>query len=306
MSEPKETRRQAGQAEPADVQPTIARREVTNRILKAFHLRADKSLGQNFLVEESVVARIAAAAELTPADKVLEIGPGIGTLTQALARTGAQVTSVELDQRLLPVLAETVGCYANVRIVHGDILKTDIPALLGGDSFKVAANLPYYITTPIIMHLLEQGLPLERLVVMVQKEVAERMTAAPGSRAYGAISVAMQYYTEPRLAFVVKAGSFLPAPKVDSAVLVCRRHTAPPVAVPDEKVFFRVVAAAFSVRRKMLTNSLRHMGGLSGDQVKAWLAAAGIDGTRRAETLSLEEFAALARAFGPIGAAREP
>ena len=143
-----------------DVQPVIARREVTNRILKAFHLRADKNLGQNFLVEESVVSRIAAAAELTPQDKVLEIGPGIGTLTQALARTGAQVTCVELDKRLLPVLAETVGSYENVRIVQGDILKTDIPALMGGGPFKVAANLPYYITTPIIMSLLERRLPL--------------------------------------------------------------------------------------------------------------------------------------------------
>ena len=280
-----------------DVQPVIARREVTNRILKAFHLRADKNLGQNFLVEESVVNRIAAAAELTPQDKVLEIGPGIGTLTQALARTGAQVTSVELDKRLLPVLAETVGCYENVRIVQGDILKTDIPALMGDGPFKVAANLPYYITTPIIMNLLERKLPLERLVVMVQKEVAERMTAPPGGREYGAISVAMQYYTEPQTAFLVKAGSFLPPPKVDSAVLVCRRRMEPPVDVPDEKTFFRIVAAAFSVRRKMLTNSLKHMGGLSGDDVRAWLAAAGIDGTRRAETLSLEEFAALARAY---------
>ena len=280
-----------------DVQPVIARREVTNRILKAFHLRADKNLGHNFLVEESVVNRIAAAAELTPQDKVLEIGPGIGTLTQALARTGAQVTSVELDKRLLPVLAETVGCYENVRIVQGDILKTDIPALMGDGPFKVAANLPYYITTPIIMNLLERKLPLERLVVMVQKEVAERMTAPPGGREYGAISVAMQYYTEPQTAFLVKAGSFLPPPKVDSAVLVCRRRMEPPVDVPDEKTFFRIVAAAFSVRRKMLTNSLKHMGGLSGDDVRAWLAAAGIDGTRRAETLSLEEFAALARAY---------
>lgn len=233
-----------------DVQPVIARREVTNRILKAFHLRADKNLGQNFLVEESVVNRIAAAAELTPQDKVLEIGPGIGTLTQALARTGAQVTSVELDKRLLPVLAETVGCYENVRIVQGDILKTDIPALMGDGPFKVAANLPYYITTPIIMNLLERKLPLERLVVMVQKEVAERMTAPPGGREYGAISVAMQYYTEPQTAFLVKAGSFLPPPKVDSAVLVCRRRMEPPVDVPDEKTFFRIVAAAFPYAAK--------------------------------------------------------
>ena len=147
------------------------------------------------------------------------------------------------------------------------------------------------------MYLLEQKLPLERLVVMVQKEVAERMIAKPGGRDYGAISVAMQYYTEPKIAFIVKAGSFLPAPKVDSAVLVCKRRTIPPVDVPDEKIFFKVVAAAFSVRRKMLTNSLKNMGGLTGEQVKAWLDRADIDGTRRAETLSLEEFAALARTW---------
>ena len=304
-----------------DIQPIIARREVTARILQAFHLKADKNLGQNFLVEESVVNRIAKAAELTPEDTVLEIGPGIGTLTQALAMTGASVVSVELDKRLIPVLQETVGAYKNVRIVQGDILKVNIPEIIAevkadrktadaagevaeaeseikqSDTFKVCANLPYYITTPIIMYLLEQKLPLERLVVMVQKEVAERMTAGPGGREYGAISVAMQYYTEPKIAFIVKAGSFLPAPKVDSAVLVCKRRSTPPVEVPDEKTFFKVVAAAFSVRRKMLNNSLKNMGGLNGEQVKAWLDRAGIDGRRRAETLSLEEFAMLARTW---------
>lgn len=304
-----------------DIQPIIARREVTARILQAFHLKADKNLGQNFLVEESVVNRIAKAAELTPEDTVLEIGPGIGTLTQALAMTGASVLSVELDKRLIPVLQETVGAYKNVRIVQGDILKVNIPEIIAevkadqktagatgkvaeaesemkqSDTFKVCANLPYYITTPIIMYLLEQKLPLERLVVMVQKEVAERMTAGPGGREYGAISVAMQYYTEPKIAFIVKAGSFLPAPKVDSAVLVCKRRSTPPVEVPDEKTFFKVVAAAFSVRRKMLNNSLKNMGGLNGEQVKAWLDRAGIDGKRRAETLSLEEFAMLARTW---------
>ena len=304
-----------------DIQPIIARREVTARILQAFHLKADKNLGQNFLVEESVVNRIAKAAELTPEDTVLEIGPGIGTLTQALAMTGASVVSVELDKRLIPVLQETVGAYKNVRIVQGDILKVNIPEIIAevkadrktadaagevaeaesemkqSDTFKVCANLPYYITTPIIMYLLEQKLPLERLVVMVQKEVAERMTAGPGGREYGAISVAMQYYTEPKIAFIVKAGSFLPAPKVDSAVLVCKKRSTPPVEVPDEKTFFKVVAAAFSVRRKMLNNSLKNMGGLTGEQVKAWLDRAGIDGKRRAETLSLEEFAMLARTW---------
>lgn len=278
------------------IQPIIARREVTARILQAFHLKADKNLGQNFLVEESVVERIAQAAELKAGDTVLEIGPGIGTLTQALALTGAQVISVELDKRLLPVLQETVGVYENVRIVQGDILKVDIPAIVGVSGFKVCANLPYYITTPILMQLLERKLPLERLVVMVQKEVAERMTAAPGGREYGAISVAMQYYTEPRIAFIVKAGSFLPAPKVDSAVLVCKRRERPPVAV-EEKIFFKVVAAAFSVRRKMLSNSLKNMGGLSGGNVQSWLERAGIDGKRRAETLTLEEFARLSNTF---------
>ena len=281
-----------------DIQPIIARREVTTRILQAFHLKADKNLGQNFLVEESVVNRIAKAAELTPEDTVLEIGPGIGTLTQALAMTGASVVSVELDKRLLPVLQETVGAYKNVRVVQGDILKINIlETVQGATPFKVCANLPYYITTPIIMNLLEQKLPLERLVVMVQKEVAERMTASPGGRDYGAISVAMQYYTEPKIAFIVKAGSFLPAPKVDSAVLVCKKRSTPPVDVPDEKTFFKVVAAAFSVRRKMLTNSLKNMGGQTTEQVKAWLDRAGIDGKRRAETLSLEEFASLARTW---------
>jgi 16S rRNA (adenine1518-N6/adenine1519-N6)-dimethyltransferase len=279
------------------IQPIIARREVTTRILQAFHLKADKNLGQNFLVEESVVNRIAKAAELTPEDTVLEIGPGIGTLTQALAMTGASVVSVELDKRLIPVLQETIGAYENVRVVQGDILKINILETVQAEPFKVCANLPYYITTPIIMNLLEQKLPIERLVVMVQKEVAERMTASPGGREYGAISVAMQYYTEPKIAFIVKAGSFLPAPKVDSAVLVCKKRSTPPVDVPDEKVFFKVVAAAFSVRRKMLTNSLKNMGGLTGEQVKAWLDRAGIDGTRRAETLSLEEFACLARTW---------
>ena len=279
------------------VQPIIARREVTMHILQAFHLKADKNLGQNFLVEESVVSRIAKAAELTPEDTVLEIGPGIGTLTQALAMTGASVVSVELDKRLIPVLQETVGAYENVRVVQGDILKINILETVQAEPFKVCANLPYYITTPIIMNLLEQKLPIERLVVMVQKEVAERMTASPGGRDYGAISVAMQYYTEPKIAFIVKAGSFLPAPKVDSAVLVCKKRSKPPVDVPDEKVFFKVVAAAFSVRRKMLTNSLKNMGGLTGEEVKAWLDRAGIDGKRRAETLSLEEFASLARTW---------
>lgn len=283
------------QPEPGELQ-MIANRRVTSYILHAFNLRAHKNMGQNFLVDETAVQKIAAAAELTPADTVLEIGPGIGTLTEALALTGARVIAVELDKRLIEVLAKTLAAYKNVQVVQGDILKLDIGELVGHKPFKVAANLPYYITTPIIFSLLEQKLPLERLVVMVQKEVAQRVVAPPGSRQYGVLSVSMQYYTEPRLAFMVPSGSFLPAPKVDSAVLVCKRRLEPPVQVQDEKRFFKVVEAAFSMRRKMLSNSLQNAG-LTGPETAAWLTAAAIDGKRRAETLSLAEFAALANTF---------
>ena len=279
--------------------PVIATPEVTNHILRRFKLRADKKLGQNFLIDETVVRRIVEAAELTADDKVLEVGPGIGTLTQGLAESGAQVTAVELDKRLLPVLDSTLEGYDNVRIVNGDILKVDIMQEVGAEGFKVCANLPYYITTPIIFALLEKRLPMERLVAMVQKEVAERMAAQPGGRDYGALSVAIQYYTEPEIAFIVPPSSFIPAPSVDSAVIVCKRRQKPPVEVCDEALFFRVVKAAFSLRRKMLSNALKNMG-ISSQQCAQWLELAGIDGKRRGETLSLENFAALTNTFDKI------
>lgn len=272
--------------------PKIATPNVTKYILNRFKLTANKKLGQNFLIDPDVVQHIVEVAELTDHDQVLEIGPGIGTLTQGLAESGADVVAVELDQRLLPVLATTLKDYSNVKVVHGDILKTNIMEQVQ-PGFKCCANLPYYITTPIIFALLEQKLPLERMVVMIQKEVAERMTAEPGGKEYGALSVAMQYYTEPRIAFKVSASSFFPAPNVESAVLVCKKRTTPPVKLKSEDIFFRVVKAAFSLRRKMLNNSLKNMG-LTAEQVKAWLTRAGIDGQRRAETLSLQEFANLA------------
>lgn len=280
-------------------QPIIARREVTTHILKTFNLRADKRLGQNFLVDEEIVNKIAAAAELSEADTVLEVGPGIGTLTQALALTGAKVVAVELDRRLLPVLEKTLAGYDNVEIINEDILKLDIKKAVPQDNFKVVANLPYYITTPIIFNLLEQKLPMERLVVMVQKEVAERIAARPGGKDYGALSVAIQYYTEPEIAFAVPSSAFIPQPSVDSAVIVCKRRSTPAVDVVDEKLFFRVVKAAFSVRRKMLSNALKNMG-ITGEQVNSWLELAGIDGKRRGETLSLEEFASLTNTFAKI------
>lgn len=276
--------------------PIIASPQVTNHILHRFKLRADKKLGQNFLIDENIVRNIVAAAELSDKDTVLEVGPGIGTLTQGLAESGASVVAVELDKRLLPVLDTTLEGYDNVRIVNGDILQADIMQTVGVDEFKVCANLPYYITTPIIFALLEKRLPMERLVAMVQKEVAERMAAKPGGKDYGALSVAIQYYTEPEIAFIVPPSSFIPAPSVDSAVIVCKRREKPPVEVCDEALFFRVVKAAFSLRRKMLNNSLKNMG-IKGEQVAKWLELAGVDGKRRAETLSLEDFAALTNTF---------
>lgn len=279
--------------------PIIASPQVTNHILHRFKLRADKKLGQNFLIDESVVRRIVEAAELTPEDTVLEVGPGIGTLTQGLAESGASVVAVELDKRLLPVLDVTLEGYDNVRIVNGDILQVDIMEQVQKPGFKCCANLPYYITTPIIFAILEKRLPMERLVVMVQKEVAERMAAKPGSKDYGALSVAIQYFTEPEIAFIVPPSSFIPAPSVDSAVIVCKRRSTPPVEVCDENLFFRVVKVAFSLRRKMLSNSLKNMG-IKGEQVTKWLELAGVDGKRRAETLSLEDFAALTNTFAQV------
>lgn len=276
--------------------PIIASPQVTNHILHRFKLRADKKLGQNFLIDENIVRNIVEAAQLSPEDTVLEVGPGIGTLTQGLAESGASVVAVELDKRLLPVLDTTLAGYDNVRIVNGDILHVDIMSIVGAKQFKVCANLPYYITTPIIFALLEKRLPMECLVAMVQKEVAERMAAKPGGKDYGALSVAIQYYTEPEIAFLVPPSSFIPAPAVDSAVIVCRRRQEPPVRVCDEELFFRVVKAAFSLRRKMLSNSLKSMG-ITSEQCTKWLSLAGIDGKRRAETLNLDDFAALTNSF---------
>lgn len=282
--------------------PVIADPKVTRHILNAFHLRASKRLGQNFLVDAGVVRGIVEAAELSPADTVLEIGPGIGTLTQGLAETGARIVAVELDKKLPEVLAETLKGYDNVTIVPGDILKLSIPEILGrkeDECFKVAANLPYYITTPIIMTLLEQRLPIERLVAMVQKEVAVRMTARPGSKDYGALSVAVQYFTEPRMVMDVPPRSFMPAPEVTSTVIACRVRETPAAAPADEKLFFRLIRAAFGQRRKTLLNALTGAGITKG-MSRAGLAAAGIAENMRGEQLSLADFARLSDAVGDL------
>lgn len=278
------------------IESIIASPEVVHYVCKRFGIKMSKKLGQNFLIRRSVVDEIVHAADLSEGEPVLEVGPGIGTLTQGLAQSGADVTAVELDQRLLEVLSHTLESYDNVHIVHGDVLKVNIPELMNHKPFKVVANLPYYITTPIIMGLLESKLPMERLVVMVQKEVAERMVAEPGSKAYGALSVAVQYYTVPDIVLDVPPKAFLPAPEVTSAVIRCVLRDKPPVEVHSEKLFFRVVKAGFAQRRKTFSNTMKTTG-LSKDMIDQILAKASIDGSRRGETFSLQEFADLANAW---------
>lgn len=278
------------------IKPRIAQKEVTLHIVKTFGIHMAKKLGQNFLIDGNVVDGIVAAAQVKAGDTVLEVGPGIGTLTQGLAEAGAEVTAVELDRRLLDVLAKTLEGYDNVKVIHGDILKIDISREINKEKYKLVANLPYYITTPIIMKFLEERLPVELLVTMVQKEVAQRMVAKPGGKDYGALSVAVQYYTEPEIMFIVPPKAFIPAPAVESAVIRCTVRTVPPVQVASEKMFFRVVKAAFAQRRKTLANGLK-ANGLDKAAVEKVLAQAGIDGTRRGEQLSLDEFAAIANAW---------
>lgn len=281
------------------LESVIASPEVVHYICKRFDIKMSKKLGQNFLIKRGIVDEIVHAAELTPGEPVLEVGPGIGTLTQGLAQSGADVTAIELDRRLLEILDTTLASYDNVRIVHGDVLKLDVPTIMNHKPFKVVANLPYYITTPIIMSLLESKLPIERLVVMVQKEVALRMVAKPGTKDYGALSVAVQYYTEPDIVLDVPPKSFLPAPAVTSSVIRCVLRDKPPVDVIDEKLFFRVVKAGFAQRRKTFANTMKTTG-LSKDRIEELLAKANIDGQRRGETFTLQEFADVANAWAAL------
>ena len=281
------------------LESVIASPEDVHYICKRFDIKMSKKLGQNFLIKRGIVDEIVHAAELTVGEPVLEVGPGIGTLTQGLAQSGADVTAIELDRRLLEVLDTTLASYDNVRIIHGDVLKLDVPMIMNHKPFKVVANLPYYITTPIIMSLLESKLPIERLVVMVQKEVALRMIAKPGTKDYGALSVAVQYYTEPDIVLDVPPKSFLPAPAVTSSVIRCVLRDKPPVDVIDEKLFFRVVKAGFAQRRKTFSNTMKTTG-LTRDRIEELLAKANIDGQRRGETFTLQEFADVANAWAAL------
>ena len=271
--------------------PKIADISATRHILKTFDLRASKKLGQNFLTDSSVVQKIVDAAEISTGDEVLEIGPGIGTLTQGLLEAGAKVTAVEIDKKLPAVLEKTLEGYENFKLVQGDILKVDIEKIMP-PNFKVVANLPYYITTQILLTLLEKKLPVTKIVTMVQKEVAERMTAAPNSKIYGAMTVAVQFRADVKIAFEVPPSAFLPRPEVTSAVVVCDVRESP-FKVADEEFFIKVVRAAFGQRRKTLVNSLLGAGFLR-EKILAALEVANILPERRAETLSIEDFVNLA------------
>lgn len=271
--------------------------QVTIEIIKKYDFAFQKRFGQNFLIDGRVIDKIIAAANITKEDTVLEIGPGIGTMTQYLAEAAGQVIAVEIDKNLLPIYEETLADYDNVTIINNDILKVDIHELLKGkaDKVKVVANLPYYITTPIIMGLFENHIPAESITVMVQKEVADRMQSGPGSKDYGALSLAVQYYAEPYIVANVPPNCFMPRPNVGSAVIRLTSWEKPPVTVKDEKLMFKLIRASFNQRRKTLQNGINNSPDLSftKEQVVSALREMGLSETVRGEALTLEQFAKL-------------
>ncbi len=271
----------------------------TIEILQKYQFRFQKKYGQNFLIDTNILEKIVEEARIEKDDCVIEIGPGIGTMTQYLAGQAAQVIAIEIDSMLIPILQETLADYKNVTIINEDILKVDIQQIVEernqGRPAKVVANLPYYITTPIIMELLEKKVPLESITVMVQKEVAERMQQGPGSKEYGALSLAVQYYTKPEIVAQVGPNCFIPRPKVGSAVIYLTKHKSPPVEVEDEGFMFRLIRASFNQRRKTLVNGLSNAADLNlkKEEVTAALETMGLSPMIRGEALSLKEFAAL-------------
>ena len=278
----------------------------TIEILQKYNFRFQKKFGQNFLIDTHVLERIIEAAGVGPDDFVLEIGPGIGTMTQYLCEHARQVMAVEIDQNLIPILKETLAAYDNVTVVNQDILKMDLAQVAGehneGRPIKVVANLPYYITTPIIMELFESHVPLESITVMVQKEVADRMQSGPGTKDYGALSLAVQYYANPEIVANVPPNCFMPRPNVGSAVIRLTRHETPVVDVKDEKLMFRIIRASFNQRRKTLVNGLKNSGEInfSKEQIEAAITAIDKPLTIRGEALTLAEFAALSNAFSAM------
>ncbi|MCR4869323.1 MAG: 16S rRNA (adenine(1518)-N(6)/adenine(1519)-N(6))-dimethyltransferase RsmA [Lachnospiraceae bacterium] len=283
--------------------PTLDNIAATKAILAKYNFHFQKKFGQNFLIDRSVLSGIVEAGEVGPEDFVVEIGPGIGTMTQYLAESAGQVLAVEVDDKLIPVLQETLGSYDNASVLHQDVLTVDFLEIAkeknGGKPLKFVANLPYYITTPIVMQLLQNEIPFSSITVMVQKEVAERMQAQPGSKDYGALSVAVQYYTDPELNFIVGKGSFIPQPKVESAVITLKPKETPlnPAVKPEH--MFTVVRAVFNQRRKTLLNALANGGVLGGNKeaISEALLAAGFEPSLRGEGLDLEGFAKLTEAL---------
>lgn len=275
----------------------------TIEIIQKYQFAFQKKFGQNFLIDTHVLEKIIRAAGVTKDDLVLEIGPGIGTMTQYLAEASRQVIAVEIDSNLIPILKETLADYENVLVINQDILKVDINQLAkehnGGRPIKVVANLPYYITTPIIMGLFESHVPMDNITVMVQKEVADRMQVGPGSKDYGALSLAVQYYAQPYIVANVPPNCFIPRPNVGSAVIRLTRHEKPPVEVKDEKLMFRLIRASFNQRRKTLQNGLNNSPEVpyTKEQIAAAIDSLGVSPSVRGEALGLEQFAALANYF---------
>ena len=276
----------------------------TIAVLQKYQFNFQKKFGQNFLIYTHVLDKIIAAADITEEDFVLEIGPGIGTMTQYLCENAREVTAVEIDKKLIPILEDTLGSYDNVTVINEDILKVDIGKLAeeknGGKPIKVVANLPYYITTPIIMGLFESHVPIDSITVMVQKEVADRMQVGPGTKDYGALSLAVQYYAKPEIVANVPPNCFMPRPKVGSAVIRLTRHEKTPVEVEDEKLMFRIIRASFNQRRKTLVNGLNNAPDIpvSKENIAKAIQELGVSESIRGEALSLEQFAKLSNFMG--------
>ncbi len=283
---------------------TLGNPKNTIEVLQKYNFNFQKKFGQNFLIDTRILEEIIEAAQISKDDFVLEIGPGIGTMTQYLCEAAREVVAVEIDKNLIPILEDTLSAYDNVEVMNEDILKVDIKTLAeeknAGRPIKVVANLPYYITTPIIMGLFESHVPIDSITIMVQKEVADRMQEGPGSKEYGALSLAVQYYANPKIVVNVPPSCFMPQPKVGSAVIRLTRHEQPPVEVEDEKLMFQLIRASFNQRRKTLANGLNNYPGLKLDKetIQKCIEELGVPATIRGEALSLEQFANLSNIIG--------
>ena len=282
----------------------LSSHKATKEVVQKHNFKFSKSLGQNFLIDTNVIDRILEGARVQEGDYVIEVGPGIGTLTKEMGRTAEKVVAIEIDKTLIPILEETLADFPNIEVINQDILKVDVQELvkekLNGGPVKLIANLPYYITTPIVMKFLEEDIPVTDIVVMVQKEVADRMNAQPNSKDYGALSVAVQYYCDTEIVAKAPRHMFMPQPNVDSTVIGLHVREEKKYNVDNEDIFFKTVKASFGQRRKTLLNSLGGLGFLRKDQIKVALQEANIDEKRRGETLSIEEFASLSNAVNKI------